>query len=221
MQVPLEISFRNCQPSEEVRKEIEEEVQRLEKFFDRITAIAVTVTAPSLLHHRHGQPFEIHIRISLPEHKDVIVSKTHGDVHQHEHISVAIKDAFAAAQRQVEDAVRKMRGIVKHDVALDRGRVASLIAGEDYGFIQTDDGREIYFHRDSVLNEAFDRLSVGAEVCVLPRKRVTKACRQAPSVWARESRGREERRHPDVSKQGRGFSRSARAPGRPLLAQKG
>ncbi len=164
MQVPFEISFRNCEPSEEIRAEIEKEVRQLDKLYDRITACIAVVTAPSLLHHRHGGLFKIDLHIVLPDHKDVIVNKTHGDVHQHEHISVAIKDAFAAARRQIEDAARRMRGDVKQDVAPDRGRVARLIAGEDYGFIETADGREIYFHSNSVLNGAFDRLRVGSEV---------------------------------------------------------
>jgi cold shock CspA family protein/ribosome-associated translation inhibitor RaiA len=164
MQVPLEISFRNCKPSQQIRAEIEMEARRLEKFYDRITACDVVVTAPSLLHHRKGGLFKIGIRMALPQHKDIIVDKSEGDVHQHEHMSVAIKDAFAAAQRQVEDAVRKMRGDVKQDVAPEHGRVAKLIAGEDYGFIETADGREIYFHRSSVLDGAFDRLKIGADV---------------------------------------------------------
>ncbi len=57
-----------------------------------------------------------------------------------------------------------MRGQVKaHDVA-DHGRVARFLAGEDYGFIETTDGREVYFHRNAVLNGAFDNLAVGDEV---------------------------------------------------------
>jgi cold shock CspA family protein len=57
-----------------------------------------------------------------------------------------------------------MRGDVKRDIAPERGRVAKLIAEENYGFIESPDGREIYFHRNSVLDGAFDRLKVGAEV---------------------------------------------------------
>lgn len=164
MQVPIEVNFRNCVPSEQIRAEIEKEARRLDRLFGRITSCKVIVTVPSLLHHRKGELFKIDIHIALPRHKDVIVNKTHSDVHQHEHISVAIKDAFAAAQRQIEDAVRKMRGDVKQDIAPERGRVAKLIAEENYGFIESPDGREIYFHRNSVLDGAFDRLKVGAEV---------------------------------------------------------
>lgn len=163
MQVPLEISFRNTQPSDSIRSEIEQEARKLEKFYRRITSCSVTVIAPNA-HHRQGVPFKIDIRIAMPDHKDIIVNRSHDDVHEHEHITVAIKDAFAAARRQIEDAARKMRGDIKLDSKADHGRVAKLIAGADYGFIEARDGREIYFHRNSVLDDAFDRLTVGSDV---------------------------------------------------------
>lgn len=163
MQVPLEIAFKDSEPSESIKAEIEREARRLEKFSSRITSCQVTVIGPTK-HHRHGVPFKIDIRIAMPDHKDVIVNKTHNDVKQHEYVTVAIKDAFAAAQRQVEDVVREMRGDVKPHAAEDHGRVTKFEAGEDYGFIETPDGQEIYFHRDSVLDGAFDRLRVGSEV---------------------------------------------------------
>jgi ribosomal subunit interface protein len=112
MQTPLEIAFQNSEPSEAVRSEIERQAKRLEKFFDRITSCRVTVIVPQT-RHRHGDLFKIDIRIALPEHKDVIVSRTHGDAQEHEHVLVAIKDAFAAAQRQIEDCAREMRSPAK------------------------------------------------------------------------------------------------------------
>ena len=75
----------------------------------------MTVVVPHT-RHRNGDLFKIDIRIAMPDHKDVIVSKTHGDAPEHQHVLVAIKDAFAAAQRQVEDCVREMRGQVKPHV---------------------------------------------------------------------------------------------------------
>ena len=109
MQTPLEIAFQNSEPSEAVRSEIERQAKRLERFSDRITSCHVTVVAPRT-RHRHGDLFKIDIRIAMPEHKDVIVSKTHADSPEHEHVMVAVRDAFAAAQRQIEDCVREMRG---------------------------------------------------------------------------------------------------------------
>ncbi|WP_036263716.1 HPF/RaiA family ribosome-associated protein [Methylocapsa aurea] len=163
MQVPLEIAFQNSEPSEAIRSEVEKQAKRLERFSDRITSCHVAVVAPQT-RHRHGDLFKIDIRIAMPEHKDVLVTKTHADAPEHEHVVVAIKDAFAAAQRQIEDAVREMRGQVKPHQAEDHGRVTKFLAGEDCGFIETADGREVYFHRNSVLDGAFQELSVGSEV---------------------------------------------------------
>lgn len=109
MQVPLDISFQNMEPSEALRAEVEREARRLEKFHDRITSCHVTVNAPGA-RHRQGGLYEVGIRVAMPQHKDIIVNKSHSDVPEHEHASVAIKDAFEQAQRQIEDAVRKMRG---------------------------------------------------------------------------------------------------------------
>jgi cold shock CspA family protein len=163
MQVPLDITFENSEPSEAIRSDVEKHAKRLEKFHDRITSCNVAVIAPQT-RHRKGGLFKIDIRIAMPEHKDILVTKTHDDAPEHEHVAVAIKDAFDAAQRQIEDAVREMRGQVKPHQSEDHGAVSKFVAGDDYGFIETSDGREVYFHRNSVLDNAFDRLTVGSEV---------------------------------------------------------
>jgi cold shock CspA family protein len=163
MLVPLNISFQNSEPSEAVRSEVERQAKRLEKFHDRITSCKVAIIVPQT-RHRKGDLFKIDIRIAMPSHQDIIVTRTHDDVPEHEHILVAIKDAFSAAQRQIEDSIRKMRGDTKVHEEEDHGHVAKFLAGEDDGFIETADGREVYFHRNSVLDGAFDRLKVGAEV---------------------------------------------------------
>ena len=83
---------------------------------------------------------------------------------ENEDIYVAIRDAFDTASRRLEEHARRERGDVKiHHEPLG-GRIIRIFPDEHYGFIQTPDEREIYFHRNSILNEAFDRLKVGAEV---------------------------------------------------------
>jgi cold shock CspA family protein/ribosome-associated translation inhibitor RaiA len=163
MQVPTEIVFQNCEPSDALRAEIDKQVQRLEKFSGRITSCRVVVRMPET-RHRHGDAFKIELRIVLPQRKDVVVNQTHADEPEDEHALVAISKAFAAAQRQIEDAMREMRGQVKAHEVPNHGRVARFLAGKDCGFIETADGQELYFHRHAVLDKAFDRLSVGDEV---------------------------------------------------------
>jgi len=163
MQTPVEIAFRHYQPSEQVRTEIAAQTRRLEKVSPNITSCHVVVTGPEG-RRRNGGQFQVELRIALPSRKDVIVDKRHGDAPEHEHALVAIRQAFDAAKRQLEDTERELRGDVKAHAPEDRGRVTKLIAGGDYGFIETADGREVYLHRNAVLDGAFDRLAVGDEV---------------------------------------------------------
>ena len=163
MQTPVEMAFRHYEPSDQVRAEITAQARRLEKFSPRITSCRVVVTGPNG-RRRTGDVFQVELRIAMPNHKDIIVDRQHGDAPEHEHALVAIRQAFDAARRQIEEAQRDLRGEVKVHAPESHGRVRKLIAGKDYGFIETPDGREVYFHRNSVLNGAFDRVSVGAEV---------------------------------------------------------
>ncbi|HKN28843.1 MAG TPA: HPF/RaiA family ribosome-associated protein [Roseiarcus sp.] len=163
MQTPVEIAFRHCEPSDEMHAEIAEQVRRLDQFGPSITSCRVVVTGPST-RHRNGGLFRVGLFIAMPEHKEVVVDGSHGDAPEREHPLVAIREAFDAAVRQIEDAQREMRGQVKQHVAESRGRVTKLLAAENCGFIETPDGREVYFHRNAVLEGAFDRLRVGSEV---------------------------------------------------------
>ena len=83
---------------------------------------------------------------------------------------VAIREAFDAESRQIEDIARDMRGQVKEHTAESHGRVAKLLAADECGFIETADGREIYFHRNAVLDGAYRRLEGSARKSVSSRK---------------------------------------------------
>jgi ribosome-associated translation inhibitor RaiA len=108
MQAPIEIAFQHYEPSEDVRAEIAKQAKRLEKFSDRITSCHVAI-AGTQTRHRQGEQFKIDIRIAMPERHDVIVTKTHGDAPEREHPLVAIREAFDAAVRQIEDVASEMR----------------------------------------------------------------------------------------------------------------
>jgi len=163
MQIPVEIAFRHCEATEEIRSEIAEQAQRLERFSHRITGCRIVLTGPET-RHRSGDIYQVQLFVAMPEGKGIVVDRRHGDAPEREHPLVAIREAFEAAARQIEDAMREMRGQVKEHATENHGRVAKLLAGTDCGFIETVDGREVYFHRNAVLDGAFDRLSVGSEV---------------------------------------------------------
>jgi cold shock CspA family protein len=159
----LQISFENSEPSEAIRAVIGQEVERLEKYQHHITGCRVVVVAPSTK-RRHGAVYRINILVTIPPYENIVVSHQPSDDQSHVHVEVAIKSAFSAARRQIEALAQRASGKVKLHEVEAHGRVSKISAAGDHGFIATPDGGEIYFHRNSVIDNAFDRLSIGSEV---------------------------------------------------------
>jgi len=157
MQVPLQITLRHMRASEALEARIRDQATKLEAFHPQV--ISCRVTVEELDKHQHqGRQFQVRIDAHVPG-REIVASRDH-----HEDVYVALRDAFAAVTRQLEEDVRVRRGDVKiHDVP-QHGRVARLIADEGYGFITTPDGRELYFSRANVVHPEFNDLAVGTEV---------------------------------------------------------
>jgi ribosomal subunit interface protein len=111
MPIPLQITFRKMDPSPAVEERIRKKVEKLERFHDRIVNCSVVVEAPHRHHHK-GKLYTVRVDISVPG-KDVVVDRAKPVDHGHEDVYVAIRDAFNAAVRRLEDQTRKMRGDVK------------------------------------------------------------------------------------------------------------
>ncbi len=162
MDIPLEISFQNLEQSEFVERRVRERVQRLERHFEHVVGCRVTVEVPHRHHHK-GRIYHIRVVIHVPGH-ELVVSRDPGNIYAHEDVYVAIRDAFDAAERRLAEYAERVRGDVKvHEPPL-QGRVARLFPEDGYGFIAAADGREIYFHRNSVAGGRFDDLAVGSTV---------------------------------------------------------
>ena len=108
---PLSITFRGMEPPIGVEEDIRNRVAELSRFFDRITACRVVVEARHR-HQRHGGLYHVHIDLSVPE-RTIVAGREQVEDHAREDLRVAIRDAFAAAQRQLQDYAREMRGDVK------------------------------------------------------------------------------------------------------------
>lgn len=162
MQVPLEITFRGMDRSEAVEAEIRRHVDSLEHFCDRITSCHVTIELPHR-HKRQGKIFEVKILVMVPR-RELIVSHRPGKDETHTDVYIAVRHAFKAMRRELEDYVREIRGDVKSHETSPHGKVSELFPMEDYGFIKTPEGRRIYFHRNSVLDGRFDELDLDSEV---------------------------------------------------------
>jgi len=162
MQLPLQITFRNFEPSDAVKAQVNDRASKLDRFYDGIIGCRVVIESPHR-HHHQGKIFHVRIDLTVPQ-GEIVVNREPEENHAHEDVFVAIRDAFNAVQRQLEDYARAQRGAIKAHAAPAQGRVVRLFADQGYGFIATPDAREIYFHRNAVLNGEFVRLTIGAKV---------------------------------------------------------
>jgi ribosomal subunit interface protein len=161
MQPWLQMTFRNIDASPSVEARIRARAEELEQFDDRIISCRVVIEASHRRHH--GDLYHIRVDLKVPG-KEIVVKRDPSQHHAHEDIYVAVRDCFDAVRRQLEDHVRRRRGDTKVHEAPMHGRIANLIAEQDYGFISATDGTEIYFHRNAVADHGFERLTVGDEV---------------------------------------------------------
>ncbi len=160
MKLPLQVVFRNMEPSSAVEAKIRERAEKLDVYCDDIMSCRVMVEARHR-HHHQGNLYHVRVDLKVPD-AELVASREPDEHHAHEDVYVAIRDAFDAVRRQLEDYVRRRRGQVKEHPVSPHGRVAELYP--DYGKIQTADGRLVYFHRNSVLENAFEKLVLGTEV---------------------------------------------------------
>lgn len=162
MQTPLQIAWAHLEPSDFIQARVEREVEALERRFGRITSCTVQIEGRSHRQHKGGL-YALRVHLNLPGGVEINATRNPDEDHAHEDAYVAIRDVFDAVRRQLSDRVRERRDEPKHPDIQPHGLVARLAPEEDHGFILADDGREIYFHRNSVLT-GFDHLRVGAEV---------------------------------------------------------
>ena len=162
MQLPLQITFRALPPSDAIEAKIRQQVEKLNRFYQSIISCRVTLEVP---HRHHHQGKIYHVRIDLTVPQGELVINRHPSQHQsHENLYVAISDAFAAAQRRLKSYAAVQRNETKTHQIPTHGRVISLLPEDGYGFIETSEGNEVYFHQNSLLNCALKDLEVGSEV---------------------------------------------------------
>jgi cold shock CspA family protein len=164
MQIPLEISFRGVEKTEAIENLINQKVDRLERICDYITSCRVVVESLQE-HQRSGRPFQLRIFLTLPPGHDIVVKREESQGHVNEDLPMLVRDAFQAAERQLKELVEKQRGQVKTHPEQERvALVDKLFPEQGYGFIKTPEEKVLYFHRNSVLGDDFDRLEVGTGV---------------------------------------------------------
>jgi ribosome-associated translation inhibitor RaiA len=121
MSQPLQVTFHNMSSSEALSQAVRARAEWLETFHPDLSGCRVSLEFPHR-HKKHGRPFNIHIRLSLPgedvivNHEAVLHKAVTGDVattaphDDHRDAITAINAAFDIARRRLEDAARTGRG---------------------------------------------------------------------------------------------------------------
>lgn len=162
MQEALQITFRDIPHSDAVEAAIRDKAEKLNQFFEKILFCRVMVEAPHS-HHHQGRLYRIRVDIGVPG-TELVVSRAPAKHQAHEDIYVAIRDAFDAMRRQLQDYNRKLKRKVKTHVPPAHGKVTELEPAQGYGRILSSDGRDIYFHRNSLVRGDYGDLEIGSEV---------------------------------------------------------
>jgi ribosome-associated translation inhibitor RaiA/cold shock CspA family protein len=169
VQVPVEIAFHNIESTPWAEEEIRSRIAKLEHIFDRLIACRVRVDQRANNASRNIPPV-VRIEMGVPG-KDLVVS------HEPEHLQQkfqspdlrnAINEAFRIAEDRLSEYKRRLEDRSTeplHEVANQAlGQIADIDPGGDFGFILTNTGGMLYFHRNSVLSGDFAKLRRGDEV---------------------------------------------------------
>ena len=180
MILPLQITYRNVDASPEAERWVQEEAAKLDHCYDRITSCRVLIEVPHA-HRVWGKTYNVRVDLGLPG-KELVVKheatlraaprrssdkrpvKALNREDRAKDLHLAIQDAFKAAKRRLQDYARKQRGNVKSHEPEPRGYVSRVFPEQDFGFLATADGREIYFHRNAVIDDDLEHLQVGVPV---------------------------------------------------------
>ncbi|WP_207460327.1 HPF/RaiA family ribosome-associated protein [Azospirillum sp. SYSU D00513] len=165
MDTNLEIAFHNMDTQPELETYIRERAEKLEKLYERIVGMRVSVENTHR-QHRTGNVYDVHIEVMVPGTNVVVSRKPHKAKERYAHpdARTSIRDAFEAAERQLKEYKQKIRNDVKAHDAEVPGRVSQLYPNEDHGFITTSTGTQLYFHRNSCINVNFEDLKSGDPV---------------------------------------------------------
>jgi len=162
MKLPLQITFRDIEPSPAISEHIKRRAEKLDQFCDRIMSCRIAIEAPDRHTHRGTKQYHVRIDLKAPG-VELVSSHTPPDILASD-LYIVIDDAFDDMERQLEDYTRMARWDVKRHRGTPHARVAKIFRERGYGFIEAADGREIYFHQNSVLRGKWDQLELGMEV---------------------------------------------------------
>lgn len=163
MQKPLEMSFRGFLPPESVKEVIRRKAAELDKVHDALIGCRVAVERVQAT-QKSGNPYRVRIDLTIPNH-ELVVRRELSEGALHDPLHSVLRNAFNSARRLLKDRreIRRRQVKAPADRAY-RAVVKTVLPDRDHGFMRDSEGREIYFHRNSVIGGKFEDLRPGMPV---------------------------------------------------------
>ena len=162
MERPVEVTFRNTVAVPAIEALVRREAAKLERYHRPVLSCRVAIERPQRF-QRQGSVYRVRLVITAGTRRPIVVTRDPRESDMHDDLRTILLDAFKAARRQLQSMGQQRRGEAKTSAGA-RALVVRLFPKAHYGFLKTLDGREIYFHRNSVLHDDFERLAAGTEV---------------------------------------------------------
>ncbi len=127
MDIPLELSFHNMDPSDMLKAAVRAHVVKLEQFHDHIIGCRVVIEMPHKSHRVGSNTPDVHVVLRVPG-REIVVSRelARGTAEQSTRDAYAVlDDAFRAAQLQLKEYRRILHGDVKIKRRDDQGAESS------------------------------------------------------------------------------------------------
>jgi cold shock CspA family protein/ribosome-associated translation inhibitor RaiA len=140
----------------EWRAKVEEELARLQKHYsDPILHARVEIIGTA---HHHLGAFEVSLAAAITG--DTITIRRQGSL-----VVPLLVEAFDVLDRRLSEHSHLRQLKVKaHEEHVHLGQVLRVFPERDYGFIQGEDGAEVYFHAHAVKKGRFSDLAPGRKV---------------------------------------------------------
>lgn len=166
MKVPLEITYRDVTKTDALDSLVHEKIAKLERVCDYINSCHIAIEK---IHDRpsSGSPYRVRLDITVPPGHELVAESNPSGNNQYTEVDTVIRDAFSMAERQLKELARRQRESQRTKTQTAQETTAlvnKLFKEQGYGFIKTLEGQDVYFHRNSVLNDEFDRLEIGTGV---------------------------------------------------------
>jgi cold shock CspA family protein/ribosome-associated translation inhibitor RaiA len=167
MKIQPEITYRNVEKSEAIDNLVHEKIAKLENICNYINSCHIAIEK---IHDRprSGSPYRVRIDLTVPPGHELAAEKNPGESVQYQPLDAVVRETFDAMRQQLVKLTQLQRASEQagryEEAQESTGLVTKLFREDGYGFLKTLDGREIYFHQNSVLHHDFDRLEIGTGV---------------------------------------------------------